>query len=218
MRAIRPRLSGSGRPRQGRMPSAARASSRAPSTSASGASRRRGRRKRRSTSRWQRSAALAPRVQLARQRIGRTVTSVPAAAAFGRGGEHGAGTQLAVRLAGGPAGDADIDGRRVGRRPRDLSRSLDRKNSPAPLRHASRGAEGERPIPRHPARPTTASTAGLLARGSPPVTAFPGEPSGFGLARACRLQLRGQLRIRNAPVPHRIPYWLSHERPSNSRD
>ena len=33
-RAMRPRLSGSGRPRQGRMPSAARASSRAPSTSA----------------------------------------------------------------------------------------------------------------------------------------------------------------------------------------
>src|SRR6267154_5829343 len=28
--------------------------------------------------------------------------------------------------------------------------------------------------PRHPARHTTESTAGLLARGSPPVTAFPG--------------------------------------------
>src|ERR1700736_1193775 len=58
--------------------------------------------------------------------------------------------------------------------------------------------------PRHPARHTTESTAGLLARGSPPVTAFPGYPSG-SVARARRLQLRGQLRNRNlgtcVPVP-----------------
>src|SRR5258708_28584203 len=43
--------------------------------------------------------------------------------------------------------------------------------------------------PRHPARLTTESTAGLLARGSPPVTAFPGCPSG-SVVRARRLQLR----------------------------
>src|SRR6202035_5220874 len=51
--------------------------------------------------------------------------------------------------------------------------------------------------PRHPARLTTESTAGLLARGSPPVTAFPGCPSG-SVVRARRLQLRGQLRNRNS--------------------
>ena len=51
------------------------------------------------------------------------------------------------------------------------------------------------PTPGHPARRATDLTAGLLARGSPPVTAFPGiHPSGI-VARARRLQLRGQLRI-----------------------
>src|SRR5580704_4648204 len=49
-----------------------------------------------------------------------------------------------------------------------------------------------RPPPRHPARRTRESTAGLLARGSSPVAAFPGHPSGLAWAR--RLQLRGQLR------------------------
>src|SRR6202166_2716725 len=71
--------------------------------------------------------------------------------------------------------------------------------------------------PRHPARLTTESTAGLLARGSPPVTAFPGYPSG-SVVRARRLQLRGQLRNRNQgtafPSLHRIPCSLSRERPS----
>jgi hypothetical protein len=33
----------------------------------------------------------------------------------------------------------------------------------------------DRPAPRHPARAATESTAGLLACGSPPVTAFPGR-------------------------------------------
>jgi hypothetical protein len=47
--------------------------------------------------------------------------------------------------------------------------------------------------PRHPARLTRESTVGLLARGSPPGTAFPGFPSG-SVVRARRLQLRGQLR------------------------
>ncbi len=58
-----------------------------------------------------------------------------------------------------------------------------------------------RPAPRHPARPATESTAGLLARGSPPVTAFPDGPSGR-VVRARRLQLRGQLRnwnLRSSP-------------------
>src|SRR5205823_2052332 len=52
--------------------------------------------------------------------------------------------------------------------------------------------------PGHPARHATASTVGLLARGSLPVTAFPGShPSGI-VARARRSQLRGQLRNWNA--------------------
>src|SRR5882724_2404487 len=71
--------------------------------------------------------------------------------------------------------------------------------------------------PRHPARHTTESTAGLLARGSPPVTAFPGYPSG-SVVRARRLQLRGQLRNSELwepvlPFLHRIPCSLSRERP-----
>src|SRR5262249_42358939 len=66
------------------------------------------------------------------------------------------------------------------------------------------GADAVRPAPRHPARTTTESTAGLLARGSPPVTAFPGCPSG-NVARARRLQLRGQLRPWNfRPAPHSL--------------
>jgi hypothetical protein len=58
--------------------------------------------------------------------------------------------------------------------------------------------------PRHPAQHATETTAGLLARGSKPVTAFPGIPSGI-VARARRLQLRGQLRIRNLrSSPHSL--------------
>src|SRR5258708_6898382 len=74
--------------------------------------------------------------------------------------------------------------------------------------------------PRHPARLTTESTAGLLARGSPPVTAFPGNPSG-SVVRARRLQLRGQLRNRN--VGDQVPCSLtafpvsSHVRDRRSR-
>src|SRR5437588_11243014 len=70
-----------------------------------------------------------------------------------------------------------------------------------------------RPAPRHPARPATESTAGLLARGSPPVTAFPGDPSGrvwYGLAA---YSCGGSCGIGTC-VPHRIPCSLSRERPS----
>jgi hypothetical protein len=56
-----------------------------------------------------------------------------------------------------------------------------------------------RPAPRHPAQRASESTVGLLACGSPPVTAFPGCPSGI-VARARRLQLRGQLRTWNPRV------------------
>src|SRR5580692_3069681 len=102
------------------------------------------------------------------------------------------------------------------------SRSLLSLNS---TRATPRGPEGPQAgcgaridlAPRHPARLTTESTAGLLARGSPPVTAFPGCPSG-SVVRARRLQLRGQLRNRNLgtvfPFLHRIPCSLSRERPS----
>src|SRR5262245_16521529 len=58
----------------------------------------------------------------------------------------------------------------------------------------SNSAEAPRPATPEP-------TAGLLARGSSPVTAFPGSPSG-AVVRARRLQLRGQLRrwnVRSAP-------------------
>src|SRR5262249_62264290 len=66
------------------------------------------------------------------------------------------------------------------------------------------GGDGVRPAARHAARTTTESTAGLLARGSAPVTAFPGCPSG-NVARARRLQLRGQLRAWNF---HSAPHSL----------
>src|SRR5262249_59914350 len=57
---------------------------------------------------------------------------------------------------------------------------------------AIRVPRANRAAPRHPARRASESTAGLLARGSPPVTAFPDASSGV-VARARRLQLRGQL-------------------------
>src|SRR5262245_9976121 len=64
----------------------------------------------------------------------------------------------------------------------------------AGCRTDSNSAEAPRPAKPEP-------TAGLLARGSSPVTAFPGSPSG-AVVRARRLQLRGQLRrwnVRSAP-------------------
>src|SRR5262249_161360 len=79
---------------------------------------------------------------------------------------------------------------------RDRSRLAVGQWSPVPLRGGDRpdaGADATRPAPRHPARATTESTAGLLARGAAPVTAFPGCPSG-NVARARPLQLRGQAR------------------------
>src|ERR1043166_4282963 len=47
---------------------------------------------------------------------------------------------------------------------------------------------------RHPARRATEPTVGLLARGSAPVTAFPGLTQ-WPVARGRRFQLRGQLRV-----------------------
>src|SRR5262249_40402675 len=90
---------------------------------------------------------------------------------------------------------------------RDRSRFAVGQRSPVPLRRGDRpdaGADAVRPATRHPARTTTESTAGLLAPGSPPVTAFPGCPSG-NVAPARRLQLRGQLRPWNfRPAPHSL--------------
>src|SRR5262245_59116168 len=62
----------------------------------------------------------------------------------------------------------------------------------AGCRTDSNSAEAPRPATPEP-------TAGLLARGSSPVTAFPGCPSGAAV-RARRLQLRGQLRRWNPAV------------------
>jgi hypothetical protein len=76
-------------------------------------------------------------------------------------------------------------------------------------------ATTNRPAPRHPARLATESTAGLLARGSPPVTAFPGflpVALWHGLAAySC-----GGSRGIGAFAPHRIPCSLSRERPSTA--
>ena len=96
------------------MPSAARASSRAPSTSAP------------AQAGIEAAENVGPRA-VAAQRGAWAARAIGKAAhrahghfrsrggAFDRRGEHGAGTQFAVRLTDGPAGDAHIDGRRVGR-------------------------------------------------------------------------------------------------------
>ena len=63
------------------------------------------------------------------------------------------------------------------------------------------GCRAHRACAEAPRPATPEPTAGLLARGSSPVTAFPGSPSGI-VVRARRLQLRGQLRpgnLRSAP-------------------
>ena len=75
----------------------------------------------------------------------------------------------------------------------------------------------DRPAPRHPARAEIESTAGLLARGSWPVTAFPGIVPVAPWLKARRLQLRGQPRNWNVLVPHRIPSSLSLTRDRRSR-
>src|SRR5215470_10466830 len=78
--------------------------------------------------------------------------------------------------------------------------------SPAALRASSR----------HPARRATEPTVGLLARGSLPVTAFPGLTQ-WPVARARRLQLRGQPRIRDQMSRTAFPVALSLERDRQSR-
>jgi hypothetical protein len=104
------------------------------------------------------------------------------------------------------AGDAHVDGRSVSGYCAIGHALLSDRSHPCRSagRSPRRGCYGIRPAPRHPARATTESTAGLLARGSLPVTAFPGGPSG-NVARARRLQLRGQLRPWNCrSAPHSL--------------
>jgi len=85
-----------------------------------------------------------------------------------------------------------------------------------PLRRGGRpnpGAWCEATDPGAPRRVTTESTAGLLARGSPPVTAFPGlfpVAMWHGLAA---YSCGGSCGF-GTVVPHRIPCSLSDERPS----
>jgi hypothetical protein len=68
-------------------------------------------------------------------------------------------------------------------------------HSAAPTRYSSRASRLDVPGPGHPARfRSLISTAGLLARGSPPASAFPGVAQWHSV-EARRLQLRGQLRI-----------------------
>jgi hypothetical protein len=71
----------------------------------------------------------------------------------------------------------------------------------------------DRPALRHPAQHASESTVGLLACGSPPVTAFPGIVpvavwhglAAYSCGGSCGL---------GTSVPHRIPCSLSCERPS----
>src|SRR5262249_36000638 len=91
---------------------------------------------------------------------------------------------------------------------RDRSRLAVGQWSPVPLRRGDRpdaGADATRPAPRHPARATTESTAGLLARGAPPVTAFPGGPSG-NVARARPLTVGRAARARELCVRPAFPF------------
>ena len=82
----------------------------------------------------------------------------------------------------------------------------------APARSGLRLRTSRRSAPRHPARHTLESTAGLLARGSVPVAAFPGMTpvAWHGLAA---YSCGGSCGI-GTLVPHRIPCSLSCERPS----
>src|SRR5438445_1292691 len=89
--------------------------------------------------------------------------------------------------------------------------SPDRARSPAKSARSVRDRVPlmNRPAPRHPARPATESTAGLLARGSPPVTAFPGFLLPVAVwHRLAAYSCGGSCGI-GTWVPHRIPYSLS---------
>ena len=214
MRAIKPRLSGSGRPRQGIRPSA-RAGEQARAFD-----------QRRPAGGVELAEHVGPGAIAAdggagaAVAIGKTLDRPHHDAAAGgrlggRLGQDRARTRLALRLAGAPAGDADIDDRGIGRclgvghvALLDDGHPCRSKGGMSP----SRVPERNRPAPRHPARPATESTAGLLARGSPPVTAFPDVPVAvwYGLAA---YSCGGSCGIGTC-VPHRIPCSLSRERPS----
>jgi hypothetical protein len=89
-------------------------------------------------------------------------------------------------------------------------------HSAAPTRSSSRASRLDVPGPGHPARfRSLISTAGLLARGSPPASAFPGVPQWHSV-EARRLQLRGQLRIKNQRfAPHSLfALPVAEKRPS----
>jgi hypothetical protein len=124
----------------------------------------------------QRTAALKPRVQFAKHRTGRITTPLPSAAcaiaaariAPGRGSLSGSPGYRHVMhtytVAAPVDGAASVPlGCAI-----ELTRAAPQGNRPDRVLDWSRSA------PRHPARATNESTAGLLARGSPPVTAFPG--------------------------------------------
>ena len=203
-RATSPRLSGSGRPRHGIRPSAAPASRRAPATSAGSAG---GIEAAEHVGPGAIAANRGAQAALAvRQAADLPHDNAAACGSVRRcGGQQRAGARLAVGFTGMPAGYADVDRRQPRRLPRsrsrlaariDVTRVAPQGQSPRP-----RVPDTNPPAPRHPARPRIESTAGLLARGSPPVTAFPDRPSG-NVVRARRLQLRGQLRswnLRSAP-------------------
>ena len=124
----------------------------------------------------QRTAALKPRVQFAKHRTGRITTPLPSAAC----------AVAAARIAPGRGSLSDSPGCRHVMQTYTVAPSVGAAASVAlggPIevtRDAPRGEAptgcliGNRSAARHPARATTESTAGLLARGSPPVTAFPG--------------------------------------------
>src|SRR5262249_44615540 len=70
----------------------------------------------------------------------------------------------------------------------------------------------DRPVPRHPARLAVESTAGLLARGSLPVTAFPGFP--VALWHRLAPYRFGGSRGLGTFLPPPLPPWPCAESPS----
>jgi len=158
----------------------------------------------------QRTAALKLRAQFARHRTGLITTPLPSAAFVA----------TAARIAPGDGSLSVVPACRQVTHTYTVAALADASMSVSddcsePTRAAPQGrrpnpgAWCEATDPEAPRRATTESTAGLLARGSPPVTAFPGLGPSGNVARARRLQLRGQLRL--------LEHWFRTAFPVRSR-
>ncbi len=232
-RAISPRLSASGRPRQGIRPSADAARSCAPSTSASRIRRRdRDGRTHRSRRRWlpHHGAAAALAIGEAAQRLdddagvlGRArwwPRRAPRPDADSPRDRPAAGTSCRHRsrwtrstCVSPPIGlGTSVNVTRAA--PRERSGSTPGcSNGVGSNKRRPRGHDSDRPPPGHPARRATELTAGLLARGSPPVTAFPGSPQ-WHCGTSSPLTVAGAAADLGAdPAPHSL-FTLHSKRPS----